>query len=142
MLFPLHGKLISECNEHSFKNSHCVLPSVDCSPQREGHCHYVLPACCWLQELLDFLGFAAMLTMNGDKCRTRLRRRLITGYLTGAEERIFTQRCQDYGWKLITQKSVDFFLIFSSNHYSYLQCCTTLHFTTKGLLLTWKLNIF
>lgn len=32
MLFPFHGKLISECNDDSFKNSHCVLPSVDCYP--------------------------------------------------------------------------------------------------------------
>lgn len=47
-----------------------------------------VPACCLLKELLDVLGAAAMLTMNRDKCRTSLRRRLITGYLFKTQQRL------------------------------------------------------
>lgn len=47
-----------------------------------------VPACCLLKELLDVLGAAAMLTMNRDKGRTSLRRRLITGYLFKTQQRL------------------------------------------------------
>lgn len=41
----------------------------------------MLPACSCLKELLDVLGAAAVLPMNGDKGWASLRRRLIFGYL-------------------------------------------------------------
>lgn len=45
----------------------------------------MLPACSCLKELFDVLGAAALLSMDGDKGRASLGRRLITGYLFRAE---------------------------------------------------------
>lgn len=41
----------------------------------------MLPACSCLKELLDVLGAAAVLPMDGDKGWASLRQRLIFGYL-------------------------------------------------------------
>lgn len=46
-----------------------------------------------------------MLAMNGDEGRTGLRRRLVTGYLTGADERTRTQWFMHNGPKLIREDS-------------------------------------
>lgn len=47
----------------------------------------MLPACSCLKELLDVLGAAAVLPMDGDKGWASLRRRLIFGYLLRTEGR-------------------------------------------------------
>lgn len=55
--------------------------------QKDSHCRFVLPACSCLQELLDFFGAAAVLTMNGDERGARLGRGFVVCNLVKAKGR-------------------------------------------------------
>lgn len=110
----------------------CKLFILFCSadwvyPQRGRQCRSMLPACSCLQELLDFLGTAGMLTMDGDKGSTSLRRRLITSYLLKAGGRgAFYNTLGTTWWAKVNHSKIsymiDLFSILSSSHHSNLHC--------------------
>lgn len=104
--------------------------------QKEILYRFVLPACSSLQERLDFFGAAAVLTVNGDERRARLRRGFVVCNLVKAKGRKCSRtrflqhyRPQDnYRWTSYVSRLLS---VFPRDHCCCLRCAAQHCFTKK-----------